>query len=125
MKVAAWLKLERVGHGVERRRRHGDLFGEGTESRHCHHPLPDLHAGDAVTHGPYDAGDLTARDVGDRRLDLVPALADQAVDVVHPRRPHVHDHLAPSRHRHGALLDHDVVEWAQLLAHHHAHGPGH
>ena len=116
---------QRVGHRVERRRRHDDLLGEGTEAGHGHDPVPDLHPGDALAHRAHDTGDLAAGHVGDGGLHLVPTLTDEPVDVVHPGGAHVHDHLARSGDRRVALLDDDVVERAQLLAHHDAHGPGH
>src|SRR5262249_28730226 len=71
------------------------------------------------------AGHLAAGREGPRRLDLVLALDEQAVDVVHARCSHRDDHLARPGCRVGPLLDGQLVDRGELGADDGAHGAEH
>ena len=60
---------------------------------------PTRHRVDAVAHGHHVARHLAARREGQRRLDLVLALDEEAVDEVHAGGPHGDDDLARARAR--------------------------
>ena len=77
---------------------------------------------DAVADRHDVAGHLAARREGQRRLDLVLALHEEAVDEVHAGRPHGHHHLARARLGVGSLLDAELVDGGELGADDGAHG---
>jgi hypothetical protein len=96
-------------------------LGEAAVSERRHHPLARRQIGHALAAGIDPARDLHARDEGQRRLLLVPALDDQGVGEIEPRGAHANAHLARARLGHGHVLDDQAAGPAQLPADDRAH----
>ena len=102
---------------------HDDAAGEAAQPHRRQHPVAHADALDVGPDGDHVAGDLAARDEGERGLDLVLPGHEEAIDEVHAGRLDGHGHLAGPGLGVGALLHPQYGRWSQFIADGGAHGP--
>ena len=102
--------------------RHDALLGKGAVGRKTDHRVPRLHVGDALAHGPHDAGELRPGRKRQRRLYLVFVLDDQYVRKIDARGLDRDDDLAAAGREPGHFLEREHFGPAELPAHDRFHG---
>jgi hypothetical protein len=106
--------VDRVRKRHDRVDRADRLLGEAAVRQRRHDPLARRQANDARAAGIDPAGDLHARDEGQRRLLLVAASDDQGVGEIEPRGAHADAHLARAGLGNRDVLDHQAPRSAQF-----------